>query len=66
MTAVTLIVVAPCSLLLGAILQLLVARVSSAKFKGVLAVLFCVPSLLAVIATAPLVFAGQAIDFTVR
>jgi NADH:ubiquinone oxidoreductase subunit 5 (subunit L)/multisubunit Na+/H+ antiporter MnhA subunit len=66
MTAVTLIVVAPCSLLLGAILQLLVARVFSAKAKGVLAVLFCVPSLVAVIATTPLVFAGQAIDFSVR
>jgi len=66
MTAVTLIVVAPCSLLLGAILQLLVARVFSAKAKGVLAVLFCVPSLVAVIVTTPLVFAGQAIDFSVR
>ena len=66
MTAVTLILVAPCSLLLGAILQLLVARLCSAKAKGILAVLFCLPSLLAVIATAPHVFAGQAIDFTVR
>jgi NADH:ubiquinone oxidoreductase subunit 5 (subunit L)/multisubunit Na+/H+ antiporter MnhA subunit len=66
MTAVTLILVAPCSLLLGAILQLLVARLCSAKAKGILAVLFCIPSLLAVAATAPHVFAGQAIDFTVR
>jgi NADH:ubiquinone oxidoreductase subunit 5 (subunit L)/multisubunit Na+/H+ antiporter MnhA subunit len=66
MTAVTLILVAPCSLLLGAILQLLVARLCSAKAKGILAALFCLPSLLAVIATAPHVFAGQAIDFTVQ
>ena len=66
MTAVTLILVAPCSLLLGAILQLLAARLCSAKAKGILAVLFCLPSLLAVIATAPHVFAGQAIDFTVQ
>ncbi|WP_109488332.1 proton-conducting transporter membrane subunit [Occallatibacter savannae] len=66
MTAVTLILVAPCSLLLGAVLQLLVARLCSAKAKGVLAVLFCVPSLLAVIATAPHVFAGQSIDFTIQ
>jgi NADH:ubiquinone oxidoreductase subunit 5 (subunit L)/multisubunit Na+/H+ antiporter MnhA subunit len=66
MTAVTLILVAPCSLLLGAILQLLVARLCSAKAKGILAFLFCLPSLLAVVATAPLVFAGQAIDFNLR
>src|SRR5215831_8524660 len=66
MTAVTLILVAPCSLLLGALLQLLIARLCSAKTKGILALLFATPSLVAVIATAPLVFAGQAIDFTVR
>jgi NADH:ubiquinone oxidoreductase subunit 5 (subunit L)/multisubunit Na+/H+ antiporter MnhA subunit len=66
MTAVTLILVAPCSLLLGAILQLLIARLCSAKTKGIFAVLFAIPSLFAVIATAPLVFSGQAIDFTVR
>ena len=63
MTAVTLILVAPCSLLLGAVFQLLVARLASAKVKGIFAGLFCLPSLLAVIATAPSVFAGQAIDF---
>ena len=66
MTAVTLILVAPCSLLLGAIFQLLVARFCSAKAKGILAILFCLPSLLAVIATAPYVYGGQAIDFAVR
>jgi NADH:ubiquinone oxidoreductase subunit 5 (subunit L)/multisubunit Na+/H+ antiporter MnhA subunit len=66
MTAVTLILVAPCSLLLGAILQLLVGRLYSAKAKGILAFLFCLPSLLAVVATAPLVFAGQAIDINLR
>src|SRR5690348_8733622 len=66
MTAVTLILVAPCSLLLGAILQPLVARFCSAKVKGFLAFLFCIPSLIAVIATAPLVYGGQAIDFAVQ
>lgn len=66
MTAVTLTLVAPCSLLLGAILQLLIARLCTSKTKGILAVLFCVPSLFAVIATAPLVFVGQAIDFQLR
>ena len=64
MTAVALILVAPCSLLLGALLQLLIARLSSAKTKGILALLFAIPSLVAAVATAPLVFSGQAIDFT--
>ncbi len=62
MTAATLIVIAPCSLLLGAVLQILVARLSSARVKGALAFLFCMPAFFAVIATAPLVHAGQAID----
>jgi multicomponent Na+:H+ antiporter subunit A len=66
MTAVTLVLVAPCSLLLGAVLQLLIARLFSAKTKGILAVLSSLPSLLAVIATAPKVFSGQAIDLTLR
>ena len=62
MTAVTLILVAPCSLLLGAVLQILVARLLSARAKGILATLFCLPSLLAVAALIPAVQAGQAID----
>jgi NADH:ubiquinone oxidoreductase subunit 5 (subunit L)/multisubunit Na+/H+ antiporter MnhA subunit len=66
MTAVTLILVAPCSLLLGAIFQLLIARLNSAKTKGIFAVLFSIPSLLAVIATASYVYGGQSIDFTVQ
>lgn len=66
MTAVTLVLVGPCSLLLGAVLQLLIARLCSAKVKGIFAVLFSIPSLFAVGATAPKVFSGQAIDFTLR
>ena len=62
MTAATLILVAPCSLLLGAVLQLLVARLCSARTKGILAALTCLPSLLAVAATVRLLQAGQAID----
>jgi multicomponent Na+:H+ antiporter subunit A len=62
MTAVTLILVAPCSLLLGAVLQILAARPLSARAKGILAALCCLPSLLAVIALVPIVQAGQAID----
>jgi len=63
MTAVTLILVAPCSLLLGAVLQILVARLLPARAKGILATLFCLPSLLAVAALVPAVQAGQAFDF---
>src|SRR5258708_12479269 len=62
MSAVTLILIAPCSLLLGAALQILVARLCSARTKGILAALFCLPSLLAVAGTVRLVQAGQAID----
>ena len=62
MTAVALILVAPCSLLLGAVLQILLARLLSARAKGILATFFCLPSLLAVAALVPAVQAGQAID----
>jgi len=62
MTAVILILIAPCSLLIGAALQILVARLCSARVKGVLAVLTCLPALFAVAATVPLVRAGQAVD----
>jgi multicomponent Na+:H+ antiporter subunit A len=62
MTAVTLILVAPCSLLLGAVLQILAARLISSRAKGILAALCCLPSLLAVAALVPVVQSGQAID----
>jgi NADH:ubiquinone oxidoreductase subunit 5 (subunit L)/multisubunit Na+/H+ antiporter MnhA subunit len=62
MSAVNLILVAPCSLLLGAALQILVAKLVSARTKGILATLFCLPSLLAVAALVRLVAAGQALD----
>src|SRR5258708_7303081 len=65
MTAVTLILVAPCSLLLGAVLQILVARRYSARTKGILAMLSCLPAVLAVAATVHLVQAGQAFDINV-
>ena len=63
MTAVTLLLVAPCSLLLGAVLQGLVAPLLPARAKGILATLFCLPSLLAVAALVPAVQSGQAYDF---
>src|SRR5258708_15769742 len=65
MTAVTLILVAPCSLLLGAVLQILVAKLCSARTKGILAALSCLPAVLAVAATVRLVQAVQAFDVKV-
>jgi multicomponent Na+:H+ antiporter subunit A len=62
MTAATLIVLAPSSLLLGALLQILIARLCSARVKGILAVLTCLPAVFAVIGMLPLVHAGQAVD----
>src|ERR1019366_5548687 len=62
MTAVTLIVLAPSSLLLGAVLQILVAKLCSARTKGILAAISCLPAVLAVAGTVRLVQAGQAFD----
>jgi multicomponent Na+:H+ antiporter subunit A len=62
MTAATLILIAPCSLLLGAALQILVARLCSARTKGILAFLATVPALLAVLGLAPSVRSGQAVE----
>jgi multicomponent K+:H+ antiporter subunit A len=62
MNVATLILIAPCSLLFGAVLQILAARLFSARTKGILAALFCLPAVLAVVATIPLVKAGQAVD----
>ena len=53
MTAATLILIAPCSLLLGAALQIFVARLCSARTKGILAFLACVPAIIAVLALVP-------------
>ena len=65
MTAATLILIAPCSLLLGALLQLLVARLCSARTKGILAFLSCVPAILAVIGIIGFgSISGQAVDLT--
>lgn len=57
-----LILVAPCSLLLGALLQILVARLCSARVKGVLAALSALPALTAVILSARSVQTGQAME----
>ena len=62
MTAATLILIAPLSLLLGAALQLLVAKLCSSRTKGILAALSCLPAVLAVAGMAPAVRSGQAIE----
>ena len=62
MDAATLILIAPCTLLLGAVLQILVSRICSARAKGILAFLACLPPVVAVIGLAPWVRSGQAID----
>ena len=64
MNAASLVLIAPCSLLLGAVLQLLVARLCSARTKGILAFLSCVPAILAVTVIMNSVRSGQAIDLT--
>ena len=62
MRASTLVLIAPCALFLGAALQILVARLCSARAKGILAFLTCLPAVAAVAALTPLVHGGQAID----
>lgn len=62
MTPARLILLAPCSLLIGALLQLLVARFFSARAKGILAALSCLPALVAVGLTLPLIQAGRSLD----
>jgi multicomponent Na+:H+ antiporter subunit A len=62
MNAETLILVAPCSLLLGAALQILVAKLSSARAKGILAFLACLPAVASVIALIGWVKAGQSVE----
>jgi multicomponent Na+:H+ antiporter subunit A len=62
MNAETLILIAPCSLLLGAALQILVARLCSARIKGILAFLACLPAVASVVGLIGSVKAGRAVD----
>jgi multicomponent Na+:H+ antiporter subunit A len=64
MNAETLILIAPCSLLVGAALQILAARLLNARAKGILAFLTCLPAVAAVAALVTSVKAGQAVDLT--
>src|ERR1035441_6195720 len=62
MTPAMLVQFAPCLLLAGVALQLLLGRFLSSRAKGILAVLSCVPALAAVAAILPAVRGGTAVD----
>ena len=64
LTPEMLVLIAPCVLLAGVVLQLLLARVLTPRGKGILAVLSCLPSVGAVLAVFPLVRNGAANDLT--
>jgi multicomponent Na+:H+ antiporter subunit A len=64
MNAENLILIAPCSLLLGAALQILVARLLNARAKGILAFLTCLPAVASVAGLVGSVKAGQAVERT--
>jgi multicomponent Na+:H+ antiporter subunit A len=58
------LLLAPGILLLGALLQIVVARICSARAKGLVATAACVPALLGVLALLPQVRSSGAIDFS--
>ena len=62
MNAENLILIAPCSLLLGAALQILVARLFNARTKGILAFLTTLPAVVSVIGLVGWVKAGRAVE----
>ena len=55
------LLLAPCVLFLGALLQLLIARICSARVKGILAAATCIPALIGVV-VLPRITSGGAID----
>lgn len=58
----TYLLIAPCTLLAGALLQLVIARICSARAKGAVAVATCVPALLSVLALVPQIRSGIGVD----
>jgi len=64
MNAENLILIAPCSLLVGAALQILAAKLLNARAKGILAFLTCLPAVAAVAALVGSVKDGHAVDLT--
>ena len=59
-----LVLAAPCVLLIGALLQIAVAPLRSARVKGILAVISCLPATIAAGALIPSIHAGHTIDFS--
>ncbi len=57
-----LVLLAPSALILGALLQISVARLCSSRGKGILATVACIPAAVAVGILLPAVQAGRAID----
>jgi multicomponent Na+:H+ antiporter subunit A len=53
---------APCVLLAGAFVQLAIARICSARVKGIVAAVTCLPALASVVSLLPQVRSGTAID----
>ncbi len=64
MAAEALVLAAPCSLLLGAALQIVVVRLCSARTKGILALLTCLPAVLSVAGAMRLIRDGRPIDIS--
>ena len=64
MNTARLIFLAPLSLLAGALLQLLLARLLSSRAKGVLAFLCSLPALVAAAAALPAIQNGGALEYT--
>ncbi len=58
------LLLAPCILLLGAVLQLMIARLCSARVKGIVAAATCIPALFSVITLLPRMQSGNAIDIS--
>jgi len=58
------LLLAPSVLLFGALLQLLLTRICSARVKGIVAAATCIPALFSVISLLPRIQSGNAIDVT--
>lgn len=61
-----LVIAAPCALFVGALLQILVARLCSSRTKGIIAVLSCLPAIMAVVGMMGVVRSGGSFDVTLQ
>jgi multicomponent Na+:H+ antiporter subunit A len=60
------VLIAPCSLLLGATLQILVAKLCSARTKGILAFLASLPAVAAIVYMVHAVQSGQSVELDLQ